>query len=79
MGQNEELKQELESIVRGLSSYLHGVRQMADAQNLELSGLMRDRSELVQKLKDLEEERLIILRKANRDTAYLKQVRYFPN
>ena len=71
---DDELRRELEEIVRGLQDYLINVRQKADAQRAEFDSLLRDKEKLVRKLAALEQEKSLLLADADDYTQLQQQV-----
>ena len=54
---NDELKQELEDVVDGLTDYLRKVQEQQAQQQREADALKKERDQLIQRLREAEAEK----------------------
>ena len=57
--QNEEMKQELESIIGGLQSYLTTVRHKSEGQRDEYAGLVREHEDILEQLRETNKQKAV--------------------
>jgi len=67
------LEHELEDVVGGLNMYVADMQQTVDRQSHELARLGAEKSKMVQKLRELEEERELT-RNQSGEISYMRQV-----
>lgn len=73
MVHNEELEEELESIIHNIDSHIHGIHKTADVQSLEMKELLKNNAELGRESNRLMQECEQIQKKSNAENDRLKQ------
>ncbi|XP_077986474.1 centriolin-like isoform X2 [Glandiceps talaboti] len=71
---NEELKQELEDIIEGLTEYLKNVKEQATKQRGDYDELRKEKEELMRQLHELEAERSMVRYEAEENKAAKKKL-----
>ena len=68
-----DLRGELEGVIGGLNAYLVDVRQKADRQSAELVALVRERTTMLERMRELEQRGELATRQT-REAEHLREV-----